>query len=356
MKNRIPYTQTWEDTDILRRALVVQPDDRVLTVTAAGGAPVAVLSDHPHQLVSIDRNPDQTRLVKLIAAAAEALSYKEFLAFIGIHDSRSRANVYQHHVLPIVDPNDRQFWNTRLKDIAQGIIHTGRLERYFQFFSRYILPLLVSRKNIHQILQAQSLEEQSALYRRVWNTWRWRLGLKFFYGKQLLHQFGRDYAFRKYAHDSSGSIYAQRAFRGLTEIPVHSNWLIEYILTGRYQQTIPPYFRHDAWHFWQRLRHDGQLITQDVVQALPPLGTFTKVHLSDIFEGFSDRQFRDFFAVLGKHVSLGGRVCFWINLANPPIVDLPKFGFRILQDESSKLWNQDNGFMYGNFFILERIG
>lgn len=355
MRERIAYSQTWEDLEVLRRALQIVPTSRVLTISSGGGAPITALQAHPASLQTVDTNGAQTHLLQIIAAAAEILSYQNFLGFIGVRPHPDRLGVFRSTIASRLNQVSGVFWRERPAAITQGVIHTGKLERFFRFFAQHILPRLVSRSTVGRLLAASSIDEQAEIYRHSWNSWRWRVGVKFFFSRNVFGHFGRD---RMYAHQAvlnPANEYLIRAVRGLTVIPSRSNWMLEYILTGRYQYSIPPAYSELAWESWRVFRQRVRILTDDLSHVVTnTTGTFTQVHLSDIFEGYTVSRFQEFFLLLASKVAPGGRVCFWTNLSTPPIDIILNIGFRLLKEEAAALWAVDRGFFYRDFILLQR--
>lgn len=356
MKERIAYSQTWEDLEVLQRALQIGPASRVLTISSGGGAPIAALQAHPASLQTVDTNRAQTFLLHLIAAAAESLSYKDFLSFIGVRPDSNRLGVFRSTIAVSLDQASGVFWRERPTAIARGVIHAGKLERFFRFFAQHILSRLVSRSTVGRLLTASSIDEQAEIYRQSWNSWRWRAGVKIFFSRNVFGHFGRD---RMYAHQAvlnPAKEYLIRAVRGLTVIPSRSNWMLEYILTGRYQYSIPPAYSESAWESWRVFRQRARILTDDLSHVVTnTTGTFTQVHLSDIFEGYTVSRFQEFFRLLASKIVPGGRVCFWTNLSTPPVETILNTGFRLLKEEAAALWAVDRGFFYRDFILLQRI-
>ena len=88
-ENIINYSQCWEDPEILMKALNINTDDIVLSVTSGGDNTIALLLSNPQKVIAIDLNPAQNYLLELKLAATKVLSYDEYLSFLGITESFS---------------------------------------------------------------------------------------------------------------------------------------------------------------------------------------------------------------------------------------------------------------------------
>src|SRR3989344_6663856 len=93
-KDIINYSQCWEDPEILIKAFDINTDDIVLSVTSGGDNTIALLLCSPKKIISIDLNSAQNYLLELKLAAAKALSYNEYLSFLGVANSFNRRNLF----------------------------------------------------------------------------------------------------------------------------------------------------------------------------------------------------------------------------------------------------------------------
>ena len=353
--SRISYSQTWEDTDNLRQALKVDERSRVLTVTSGGGAAFSLLCDNPQSLTSVDCNIAQTHLAMLISQAAIFFSYENFLSFIGITDSPNRVCQF-NKILPLLTPESINFWEKRQKIINKGIIHCGKLERYFRFFGSRLLPHVVSQQGIKEILQAKSLEGQKAIYEKYWDNRGWNTLMRIFFGKSIFALFGRDAKYFTQSNiENTGREYKNRAAKGLTLIPTSSNWILEYILTGRYRKNIPPYYNFKQWSLWRKRLNKCSFITDKISTIIKQSQEkFTHVHLSDIFEQFTQKEFDNFWHRMIPQIKKRGRVCYWNNLTNHRLNLEITRNFNDEKSLARRLWEKDRAFFYGGFTLLEK--
>ena len=244
---RISYSQCWEDPDTIRAALQVAHDDDVLIVTSGGCNALAVATDGPRSVIAIDVNPAQNHLFELKKAAVLTLPQRDLLGFLGVTGMQERGA--QYAMLRDRLPADcRAYWDSRPREIGQGVIHVGRFERYLSVFRRFVLPAIHPRRRLEEALEAKSLDEQREFYRRVWDTLPWRALFRVAFCRPLLSRFGRyPGAFRHvervppliWRHHDVASHYLGRVKHALTEIPAASNYFLEYMVTGSYRNNLP---------------------------------------------------------------------------------------------------------------------
>ncbi len=355
----IRYAQCWEDPDILRRALAVNPDDDVVSIASGGDNSFAFLLDRPNSLVAVDSNPAQVFLVELKKTAIEKLSHKEFTGFLGASNSSSRLSLYSQ-LRPSLSRRARAYWDKNPAAIKKGLIHCGKFEKYFRLFRCALLPLIHSRRKIDELLSLPSLEEQVSFYSRVWNSRRWRALFRVFFGKFLLGSLGRDPScFRYVTLDRVSEALFLRARHGLTEVPIRSNYCLEYIFRQAYRrpESTPPYLCPS--NFEMLKENIGQLrlvhaTLDNYLDTLSP-NSVSKFNLSDIFEYISDGEVE---STLRKTASVsrpGSRMAFWTLFIPRQVPPGLNGQIQDLSAEYENLFARARTFFYGSF-CLWKVG
>ncbi|MEW5900184.1 MAG: DUF3419 family protein [Acidobacteriota bacterium] len=356
----IRYAQCWEDPDMLRRALAINPEDDVVSIASGGDNSFALLLDRPRSLVAVDSNPAQIFLVELKRKAIEKFSCDEFSGFLGARNSTSRLKLYSQ-VRPVLSRGARVYWDGNLAAIKRGLIHCGKFEKYFRLFRRGPLPLIHRRSKIHELLSLISLQEQKEFYSRGWNSRRWQALFRVFFGKFLLGILGRDPSYFRYVSlDRVSEVLLLRAKRGLTEVPIRSNYYVEYILTQAYSrlESSPPYICPS--NFEKLKENIGRLrlvnaYLDDYLDTLSP-NSVSKFNLSDIFEYMSDWNVE---STLQKTASISrpdSRMAFWTLFIPRQIPPGLAGQIQDLSAEYEKLFIQARTFFYGSFCVWKISG
>ncbi len=348
----ILYAQAWEDPAIDREALAIGPEDDVFAICASGDNALAFLLDDPRSVVALDFNLTQCCLLELKMAAFERLEHGALLELLGVRASSQRAALYRR-LRDALSESARSYWDEHLPTIEAGVIHAGRFEGYFAKFRRWILPLAVSRRTLERMLAARSLEEQREIFDREWNTWRWRALFKVFFSRGVMGALGRDPAMFKYVEGSVATEILARAEHGLTAVPAWTNWFLEYIARGRYDdpesERLPPYLQ--ARHFETiRNRLDRLTVVNDEIEAyLPaqPEGRFSAWYLSDIFEYMSEEAAKALFEEIWRTSREGARLSYREMMVARPVPEA--LHERLCEDEAlgRKLHARDRSFFYG---------
>jgi S-adenosylmethionine-diacylglycerol 3-amino-3-carboxypropyl transferase len=170
--NGLVYPQIWEDPDIDRRALALDPDCHVVTIASGGCNVLSYLIDDPKKITAVDLNLAHVALNRLKLAAMRRLpSWDAFYRFFGTADDRSNIDAYWCHLAAHLDADTRAYWERR------GVFGLGR--RRITMFARNMyrhgllghaigLGHIVARAygvDPRKLLQARSLDEQRVLYK-----------------------------------------------------------------------------------------------------------------------------------------------------------------------------------------------
>lgn len=312
---RIHYAQCWEDPRVLEEALSVGPEDDVVSIASGGDNTFALLLKGPRSLTAVDRNAGQILLVELKMRGIEHLGYEEFAGFVGARPSLDRLKLYEA-IRGTLSEAARTYWDANQASIVRGIIHCGKFENYFRIFRRSVLPLVHGRETVRRLLSASSAGEQLEFYNRTWNSRRWRMLFRVFFGKFLLGHLGRDPSYFRYVSlDKVADTLAGRACHALTEIPIRDNYFIEYILTGKYGrlESGPPWLRPSNFEALKRNVRRLKLIPAGLDEYLRTLpdGAVTKFNLSDIFEYMPEGEVEASLREIGRVSRPGAKLAFW---------------------------------------------
>lgn len=358
MFQRIVYSQCWEDPESGRQALLITPDDDVLMITSGGCNVLAFSLEHPRSITAIDSNPAQNYLLELKIAAIRGLDYDSFLRFLGVRQCNERWALYktarQH-----LSTAAQDYWDWERENIEQGVIHTGRFDRYFNLFRRKVLPLIHSGRQVQRLLALKDLEEQKRFYDRVWNNWRWRVIIRMFFGRFLMGRLGRYPEFFEHVDISDvGRHYLQRARHALTEIPIQGNYYLEYILTGGFRdvERSPPYLMERNFGALKAAVDRIRIYTDTLESFLMTKaeGSVSKFYLSDIFELMAMAPYEKVLQQLVRVSRDGARLCYYNNLvlrSHPASLD------HVIQGEKElgqRLVWRDRSFVYRRL-VVERV-
>ena len=351
----ISYSMCWEDPLVLNKALRVKKSDKVLSIVSGGENIFALLLKNPKQIIGIDLKKEQIYLTKLKIEAMKNLNYEEFVRFLGFKDSHSRISVY-HELKKDLTKEEISFWNQNVDVIKKGIVHSGKLEKYLNSFRKLALPIIISKKNMKRFLNLSSKEAQVAFYDKYWNTRRFKFLFKMFFSKKGLKS-GRDKKYFEFSDKGNiSSHYLKRVEHALKNIPIKTNYFMQYLLTGTITTPFEghPYLDKDNFQSIKEiLKKDKlRLIHSDVKGYLlrENKQKFSKFNLSDIFESQTIEEYQELLKAISQCSSDNGIACYWNNLAKR---DEHKNIKKIRKNKSlsRKLYGLDRVHFYSNFIV-----
>jgi len=352
----IRYAQCWEDADILLEALKIRPGDVCLTIASAGDNALAMLSQSPGRVITIDLNPAQLACLELRVAAYRALRQPELLELVGSSPSARRWALYQRCRADL-SPAVRQFWDDRPAEIEAGIGSIGKFERYFALFRRWVLPLIHPQARVEQMLSGGPAVRREIFYDRQWDTWRWQLLFRLFFSRWLMGRLGRDPSFFSYVEGSVAGRILARTRYAATALNPADNPYMQWILAGRHLTALPYALRPEHFKTIQANLHRLEWRCQSLESFLdsydgPAIGGF---NLSDIFEYMSLQNYHDLLPRLVRLGRPGSRLVYWNMLVPRSRPEALAGQLRPLSELARRLHRADKAFFYSNFVIEEMI-
>lgn len=356
----VRYANVWEDAWILREALRPAPGRRMLSIASAGDNAFALLAAGA-EVVAADLSPAQIALVDLKRAAIRRLGHGDCLAFLGFRRSEQDRRAVYETLERDLGTKSREIWRERLDEIADGVCHQGRFERYFGLFRERVLPLIHRRSTVLSLLDPRQPAEREAFYEHTWNNLRWRLLFRIFFSRFAMGRLGRDPEFFRYVEGSVADRILARARHALTVLPTHENPYLEYILTGGFSRTLPLYLRSYAFPEVKR-NLDGLTLFEGPIdeaakehRAHPGNTGFDGFNLSDIFEYLDEPASAAVYGALLDAARPGARFAYWNMLVPRRLSTAFPGRVRYLEDESRELFAKDLAFFYSAFIVEEAV-
>lgn len=300
--NNLVYNICWEDPRLDRIALELGPDDNVLVITSAGCNALDYALCEPNHVHAVDMNPRQNALLQLKQAAIRNLDYEDFFKLFGTGHWDGIETAYRKQLRPELNSWSQNFWDKRIKWFSnpnRSFYFRGTSGSFARLINHYIDRVAKVRPAINQLLAADTVEEQTEIYRAEIYDKFWSKPLKFFINRdvtmsmlgvpraqrrQLEEQYDGNIA--KFIHDSLEAIF--------TKIPIRENYFWRVYLTGRYTPNCcPEYVSADGF---QRLKNglvERVTTHTDSVQGFLEKhdGTISRYVLLDHMDWLSDHFF-----------------------------------------------------------------
>ena len=347
------YANCWEDADILCEALEPKPGRRILSIASAGDNSFALAAEGA-ELIAADLSEAQIACVELKRVACRRLEYEDFLAFLGVRQSKDRLATYEKLKRELPQPA-HAFWDTRPGQVADGIIHAGKFENYLRIWRTRIMPLIHRSKTIEQQLNQESATRRRESYDATWNNHRWRLLFRLFFSRFVLGRFGRDPEFFRYVEDSVADRLLARAEYALTVLPTHSNPYLQYILRGNFSPALPRYLRPENFSAVRAGMQRMTLFHGPIQKAARQYsrGKFHGYNLSDIFEYLDSGTCTNILAAILETAQPGARLAYWNMLVCRRCPAELAQRIRSLDEFAGGMFKRDLAFFYSAFVVEE---
>ena len=352
----IVYSQCWEDPEIAADGLHLGPDDDLLCLTSAGDNVMALALRQPRSITAIDFSAAQNALLELKLTALRNLGWYDYVAFLGARPSFDRDSVYRDRLRKDLRDEVRGYFDTKEAQLARGIIHAGRFQKYLSIFRTAVLPLVHGRAVIEEIMTIGDRDAREQYYRRVWDNRRWRALFTVFFGRAVMARLGRDPAFFQYVDRKDiGRVFLERARHALVETSPLDNHFIQYALLGRYPDLArgPLYLREANFEPLRAATERIKIVRGDLEGHLGTLpdGALSALYLSDLFEWVSPEHHEAMLRAIVRASRPGARMVYW-NLLVPR--SRPAALAELIDthdDEAAALYARDLAFVYGSFHV-----
>ncbi|MEB3290114.1 MAG: DUF3419 family protein [Leptolyngbya sp.] len=361
--DHLRYAQCWEDADRLLDALAVQPHHRCLSIASGGDNTLALLSRGPQRVMAVDLSAAQIACLELKVAAFRCLNYPEMVMLLGARSQEVRSQGSQRTLGSVrshlyqrcrkeLSPSAREFWDGRPQAIDQGILHSGKFERYLALFRRWVLPLVHAPEVWQPIFQGLSPAEREAWYTEQWDSWRWRWLFRAFFSRFTLGHLGTDPEFLRYGDHSLADHLLERTRYALTTLDPAQNPYLQWIVLGGYDTVLPYALRPENFDAIRqnldRLEWHTISLEDFLSQNDRPIDRF---NLSNVFEYMSEPHFQRVLETLHHHAAPEARMVFWNRLSDrtcsPTASPWP-----LLADLSAQIHQCDRVFFYKRIVVV----
>lgn len=312
---KIKFGSVWEDGDILCDALAPSAaEGRILSVASAGDNVLALLTIDPYEIVAADKCPAQLACLELRMSAFRHLDYFALLTFMGVTEGHDRLETYQDLKGDLSD-QARAFWDAHPEEIAGGIIHAGKFERWVRAFGRNVLPWIESKTKRDALFVPRSHNERIAFYENEWDCFLWRMLFRLIFSRLVTGKSGKNPQFFDHIEGDNSYRILRRTKHAMTELPTHTNPYLNYIIRGNYTlEALPRYLRPEHKETIASRLDRIKIICSPIENA--GTGKFDGFNLADMFEYMTPGDYKNCYEMLFSQANPQGRLVYW-NLLEP---------------------------------------
>lgn len=348
----IRYSNCWEDTEILAKALRIRSGERGLSIASGGDNTFALLLADPAEIYAVDVNPTQLYCTELKMRAMQVLDYEEALAFLGVEECGERLRLLDR-LNGHLSEEALTYFRSEPGIVEEGLIHAGKFERYFRLFRTKIAPFFCRPRRLHEFCDLDALERQREFYDRYIDNVRFRLVFGIYFGVKVMGRLGRDKSFYRYVDEKrSAARDIKRRFEyGISSTENRNNPYLSYILKGNFGgEALPVYLKKENYETI-RGRLDRIRLFHGEIGAVDPSLRFDFFNLSDIFEYVDRETFHKEVGRLSTMCAEGARIAYW-NMQNRRY--FPEGEFIFEKELSEELFRANQSFFYRDFSVYHK--
>lgn len=353
-RQRLNYSYGNEDGSIERRALRIQPDDRVICITASGDRPLNLLLDHPYLLVSIDTNHVQNALFELKRAAAKYFDFDTYLSFLTQDGSSPAIKDAQLNELKAhMSPSAFEYWDTHRLSLYKGILFQGNVEKTCKVLAKMFQ--FMRKGVIDQLLKFDNLEEQRAFVDAKWDCFWWRKCFQAGCSPKILKWVASDPGVYAYVGKkiSPGVEIYNKMRASLHQGLAKNNAFIHMLFKGTVpQELFLPYLTKSGVQQILNAPSQVQIKTDNVIDYLErsPKESFSVFSLSDIASYMPQQSFERLLNAMLHSGQKNARFCVRQLFSNYEIP--PHLASHIRRDEAlEKELEAQEPFFFYRFFV-----
>lgn len=352
------YTLANEDTEI-EYGLLGENAERVFSIAGSGARCLPLISKNPKEIDVVDMSESQLFLVELRLQAMKALTYEEYLFFMGyrgavqgVKPSPRRADLF--YKLEMTE-KARAYWQERVEGWeATGFIRLGKWESHFQKLGSLFRDVL--KCDFSKVFAANSLEEQKELYEKAWPHLRWNSFIRvaaseYVFNKYLYkgHFSGRD---GKTEERSSSQFIMEEFKRVFMTQLVRQNYFMQTLFLGKiqYEEGLPLEAHLKVFNAVKKSQTKVNYILGNLVELLPQ-HAYSFISLSDTISYLEGSDANGLLQRLHPETPSGARIV--IRSFMRAAKKMNSTGWSYLDGKSQEAQSQDGTGVY-QFHIYQK--
>lgn len=247
--NNLVYNTCWEDPRCDRELMQLDETSEIVMITSAGCNALDYLLDNPHHISCIDVNPRQNALLRLKLATFKTAEFDDLFAMFGSGAHLEIETLYEEKLRAKLPEYAQKYWDKNLnyfngRGIRKSFYHYGSSGTFAWMTNKYLKAHKNLYKKVQQMFEADTLEQQAALYleieRKILNRlMEWVMNRHFVMSLVGVPRSQQLLFVDKYERGALG--YVQECLRKVfTKLTLHDNYFYRLYLNGSYTETCCP--------------------------------------------------------------------------------------------------------------------
>ena len=314
MKKKFLYNfgMSQDDARTERKALELEPGDRLICLASAGEVPLNLLATSDVQIDAVDISLPQIRLARLKLAAALHLEPREAVRFIGYRKSSAEERMrFFQQLSRHLETSDKTFWEQNPVVFEKGPVHAARFERYISRLSWIGLAIL-NRRKITRLFEFDDVAAQRQYFDRNihYRKLKWIFSVAFH--PKIYKNRGMDTAALRHSNESDMASFFFNRFRNFcTATLARENYFFQFTFFNRilFDEALPDYLKEEGNRLLRkranRLAFYNESITSRIKKS--PEGRYNKFALSNVGDWLSQEEYIDLLQTIGQRAAKPGR-------------------------------------------------
>jgi S-adenosylmethionine-diacylglycerol 3-amino-3-carboxypropyl transferase len=325
------YGVSQEDALTECKALKLTEGDSLLCIASAGEIPLNIAAIAEVRTIAADVFDSQIRLCKIKQAAAlysDSLKAASFLGYMDIRGSE-RERIFRDLIIPYLSEDDRKYWKINQESIKNGVINSGRFEKYMQKVTE-AGRFLVGKKNLFSLFECNSIEEQKEIFDKKINGLIVQGIFRIAFHPWIYKNRGIDPAGMTHSGVRNiGEFFFQRFRNFCCNTLSRKNYFLQYTFFNRilFPEALPEFLQpsfHDGFVRNIRNVEYAETSLEKVLEDSEP-GTFNKIHISNIGDWMSEESMAEVFRLIRDKTLPGARIVMrYIHMNHKIPVSVPE--------------------------------
>jgi len=168
--NNLVYNTCWEDPRIDKQVLHLTPEDNLLVITSAGCNALSYALTGLNHVYAVDMNPRQNALLELKMSGIRNLDYETFFQIFGNGRLTGIKGIYHAKLRHGLSSWSQKYWDRRIRkyfDSKRKSFYFCGTTGAFARLMNTIIDRTKMRADVHEILNAKTMEEQRQIWQRL---------------------------------------------------------------------------------------------------------------------------------------------------------------------------------------------
>ena len=263
------YNTCWEDPQIDRFLLEIDPSSDVFMITSAGDNTFDYLLDKPKSIDCVDINPHQNALLELKCALFENGNHEHLIGLFMTGKSRDYLDIY-NSVQNSLDPNSHKFWDNHIRWFSSenGFYQNG-LTGYFARILNLLLKIKGLKDAVTKLIDEPSLLIRADIFTNEIEPALWNGFSKYFWKSELVLNLAGIPSTQRKSIPELNEYMKKTLWNLFVDQGMNDNYFWKLYLEGYYTETCcPEYLKKENFKVIKSQLNKINRSTQSVTKLL----------------------------------------------------------------------------------------